>query len=561
MPRVGGVSQTGGAREAWTGGSNITPPTMPWNVYCRRPLDFRSAAQVQTACTKGLDNDEKLGAIDEHKNMVQLTAWIESLQYHMRNLGMDTVFKVITDLETAESETDVLVHWSRILSLDIKGWIQALTVQGVPSKDSPLRSPVCPYDLQNLEWSGNFIMNSISQKLRTDVATMVGKYPHGPVALREIINIKQQLDAAGVRTLEDQLKGFCISKEPAENVINYITKIKPVYLKLANCVDKHGSPHTRDLSTLIAKGFIKCSVETFRLRAMHFYNICNEDPTRLSWDEITSPLLLLYRSLSGQVGGWPPAEAKKRVTEQLYVNELQQTINQLTSKISDLNKTKSGTDNKVICYDCGKPGVKIGHDGCTQPGRRLHAPKKDKDKKPPAKDSDSKPKFPPLPKDNDPHEITWEGKKWKFCQKCRKGKGSWWETSSSKAHLTAEHKTGGTMSPYIAMAPPPPVTPAAPPAATITFAADVKPPAGPPPASMPPVPAAADVSGRLRLFSAVDQPQPSTFTEPFPTNAVELEDAMYTLSSEGDGFGMNLYCQPVKGMAGYPPASGMLNSS
>ena len=165
MPRVGGISQTGGAREAWTGGSNITPPTMPWNVYCRRPLDFRSAAQVQTACTKGLDNDEKLGAIDEHKNMVQLTAWIESLQYHMRNLGMDTVFKVITDLDTADSETDVLVHWSRILSLDIKGWIQALTVQGVPSKDSPLRSPVCPYDLQNLEWSGNFIMNSISQKL------------------------------------------------------------------------------------------------------------------------------------------------------------------------------------------------------------------------------------------------------------------------------------------------------------------------------------------------------------------------------------------------------------
>ena len=57
----------------------------------------------------------------------------------------------------------------------------------------------CPYDEENLEWAGVFIMNSITTQLYEDVSSIVGLYPKGPEALAEIIRHKQRVDAAGRR--------------------------------------------------------------------------------------------------------------------------------------------------------------------------------------------------------------------------------------------------------------------------------------------------------------------------------------------------------------------------
>ena len=85
------------------------------------------------------------------------------------------------------------------------------------------------------------------------------------------------MDIAGIGALEDKLKSLKLEHEPAENVAEF-KKISFFALKLSNCVDANGEPHTRDLSTLVAKCFTKCTVDAFCLEALTIYNKCNDDP-------------------------------------------------------------------------------------------------------------------------------------------------------------------------------------------------------------------------------------------------------------------------------------------
>ena len=39
------------------------------------------------------------------------------------------------------------------------------------------------YDMENMEWAGAFIMNSITEQLYNDVSSIIGLYPKGPEAL------------------------------------------------------------------------------------------------------------------------------------------------------------------------------------------------------------------------------------------------------------------------------------------------------------------------------------------------------------------------------------------
>ena len=81
------------------------------------------------------------------------------------------------------------------------------------------RLPVCPCDQNNLIDGVQFALNSISDKLYEDVMTTLETQPSSLEVLAEIIQIKQQFDAADIRALEDELRGMELAQQPAENVI------------------------------------------------------------------------------------------------------------------------------------------------------------------------------------------------------------------------------------------------------------------------------------------------------------------------------------------------------
>jgi hypothetical protein len=43
--------------------------------------------------------------------------------------------------------------------------------------------------------------------------------------------------------------------------------------------------------------------------------------------------------------------------------------------MNQLQVKKDNNTTEIKCFDCGKPGVKMGHEGCTQSGKKLHIPK------------------------------------------------------------------------------------------------------------------------------------------------------------------------------------------
>ena len=126
-----------------------------------------------------------------------------------------------------------------------EAWQKQLTVIGVMVGNC--RLPVCPYHQNNLIDGGQLALNSISDKLYEDVMATLETQPSSLEALAEIIQIKQQLDAAGIRALEDELRGMDLAQQPAENVIEFNKKLKNVAIKLEGC------NKTPDLAVLAAE--------------------------------------------------------------------------------------------------------------------------------------------------------------------------------------------------------------------------------------------------------------------------------------------------------------------
>ena len=86
--------------------------------------------------------------------------------------------------------------------------------------------------------------------------------PSSLEVLAEIIQIKQQLDAAGIRALEDELRGMDLAQQPAENVIEFNKKLKNVDIKLESC------GKTPDLAVLVAECCVNAEVEAFRQQSL-----------------------------------------------------------------------------------------------------------------------------------------------------------------------------------------------------------------------------------------------------------------------------------------------------
>lgn len=300
-----------------------------------------------------------------------LTTWIDMIHGAMAENGIDTVFRIPN--VTWTKETDIIKEWGTSQKVDIDDWEKQLIISGVIQRDgSPV--PPCTYDVQNLSWSGKFFLRSISVKLYADVTEEVGVIPSGPKVFRAIINKKQQLNSVNIRQLTNKLLKLNLVHEPAKNVEQFNKKVHSIASKLDKA--QHG---VDDLSALVAGLYIEALVEAFRLETLTLYNKVTDDHTSMTWKEIQTKLLVKYRQLHG-VDKWTPTQATKSLS--VDVKALQKKMNKLSqASFNNNNNNNSNRKDDIRCHDCGKPGVKVGHKGCTQPGKQLHKPKKNKKKR------------------------------------------------------------------------------------------------------------------------------------------------------------------------------------
>jgi len=86
---------------------------------------------------------------------------------------MDTIFKI----PSADWSTENGIFTNHSITQDkVKAWNTQLQtgVKAVNSRGQPITLPVCPYDIQNLQNSASYLLNSVSKKFRIKILNSVG---------------------------------------------------------------------------------------------------------------------------------------------------------------------------------------------------------------------------------------------------------------------------------------------------------------------------------------------------------------------------------------------------
>ena len=119
---------------------------------------------MEKECCEGVDCEKRLGLEDEKDYRITFTSWIDAIRAKMEHCGMDGIFRILS--KDHSEETYILKDWGQYEPSAIKTWVKDLR-DGLPKDDTKI--DVCPYDIDNLEWSGKAIADSVSLKLWTTI--------------------------------------------------------------------------------------------------------------------------------------------------------------------------------------------------------------------------------------------------------------------------------------------------------------------------------------------------------------------------------------------------------
>ena len=123
VPRVGGVLCLDTVRdegEAFTGGSNIDPLSIrPVSVNQHHPLKYSSTEFFITSLKEGVEF--KLTSPNEKSNSITLPEWFKSVAQKLEFYGLDTVFRVPTNLWT--TEVYIAKDWGRAKLPLVNPWV------------------------------------------------------------------------------------------------------------------------------------------------------------------------------------------------------------------------------------------------------------------------------------------------------------------------------------------------------------------------------------------------------------------------------------------------------
>ena len=319
---------------------------------------------METACKTGLPDERKLGLSEEKDFPITVAAWTREIQKKLEDCGMDTVF-LIYDPTKAVQERSLFSDWGNVTRAELRTWIQDLTTDGVKTGEAG-REAVCQWDVDNLEWSGDLIKNSVSFKLWREIE---GLKPGttGPQLMKAALDRLQNTSTSTARSLVNQLETLKLSKEPGMDVPVFITKVTPILEQINQC-DERSIPS--DLSAVMAACFLDTGVAAFNLEATTLFNQLDRDPTVKTPTEVLEQMRDKYIGLEGKKM-WPHKSQKQKQDE---LSAMKATMNTLQQKVDNFGKKPAaggsggGKNNNNqngkkqpdhsdrTCFKCGKKG-------------------------------------------------------------------------------------------------------------------------------------------------------------------------------------------------------------
>jgi hypothetical protein len=194
----------------------------------------------------------------------------------------------------------------------------------------------------NLKWSGKAIMNTsitldlwetiekdvgITLDLWKTIEKDVGIGPNGPATYAAVIAKVQQVSASAIRTMVNWLKDMSLIKEPGQDVETFGSKI----VEMARRITGSGAAPS-DLTSIVAGCFVDCDMLAFKLKVLSSFNLVDDKPNAMTWEEIIRKLKAKYLSLLGN-GLWEPQKTQSNRSEESVLDGLHTAINKLTAQV------------------------------------------------------------------------------------------------------------------------------------------------------------------------------------------------------------------------------------
>ena len=438
-PRVGGGTDSD---TWWTGGSNVPAQrrSKPKTNLARRPTDFRNSERIESACRKGLSEEKRLKMPGEPNQTVTLSYWLREIKKKVEDCGMDTIFRVF-DPTKPVPEHYLLDNWNSIPKEDITNWVTDLNASGV-MESATQRLPVCPWDLENLEWSGDMLKDSVSIKLWQDIVSLLPG-ESGPQIFMAIVTRVQYTSASTTRAFTEDLVDLNLTKEPGMDVSTFATKIIFMIEKIEQC-DESTIP--RDLSLVVATRFLHTGVTMFDVKATEIFNLCNDDLKARTPRQIVEELKTKYISLVDQKQ-WPHKNQREKNDE---MSAMHAKLNALQQKFDSYKSTNNNQRNQSQVGGSGPMVRDLSNITCHGCGKKGHYKNECPNKNTPTAVSPGAPVAttpPPAwmlkgPASGESEIKTVDGVEYKWCSKCKLGseQRSMWR-QGKRRHVTSECRT------------------------------------------------------------------------------------------------------------------------
>ena len=118
-------------------------------------------------------------------------------------------------------------------------------------------------------------MNSISQYLWDLINKYLGIRYNRPATYAAIILEMHQVSSSVIRNVVNELRKMSLIKEPGQDVETFGYQV----IKETRCIVGSGSALS-DITYIFYQCLIKCDALAFKLKALQFYNIVDDDPTK-----------------------------------------------------------------------------------------------------------------------------------------------------------------------------------------------------------------------------------------------------------------------------------------
>jgi hypothetical protein len=346
LPKIGGISNGvvwvgGEPNVSWTETKNLEPRS----AYCRRHTtdkDLKVLEYMLKAHVPKFKRDDPL---------FPLVSFASDVETHMELTGMDSVFWFADPTDPTQM-LNVFTSHSRFPENYVAQEVSRKLKNGTYDK----------YDIQNLEFSANYLRESLDVTLRGDIRGLLRPKITGPELFMTVVSEIQSSSVRLYRAKERQLEAMSLKTYPGENV-------KTLTRDIANICDEldRAGRLPEDITLTIVNIYAKSSVEEFRIyfigrrveveRFLKKSSGKSRDVVRAMDDYIGYKEMGLeansqYQSLIDS-GNYGPATTANDAGD---APQVFMTKTDTTALIQQKLKTSTRDTSTIKCFKCGKMG-------------------------------------------------------------------------------------------------------------------------------------------------------------------------------------------------------------